>query len=225
MGRTVSYDAQTINSPNPFARFAHRTRASRSVALASQFLPKGAAICDFGAGTGLFLSQLADVRPDAIVYAIEPYMAESPDSRIRYVASFDLLPEKLDLLVSFETCEHLSDDELRAFLKQGAQSLRANGTLILSVPIMIGPVLLLKELNRALLFRRKSDYSIGELIAGTFGQPVSRAPDRLTSHKGFDFRWLRQVVAEQFTIEQQFFSPLPLPWWANSQAFLVCRRK
>nr|WP_128935750.1 class I SAM-dependent methyltransferase [Bradyrhizobium zhanjiangense] len=191
--------------------------------MATKYLPKGGTICDFGAGTGLFLTGLGDSRPDAKLYAVEPYMPASADTRIRYVSDFSGLSEKLDLLVCFETCEHLSDDQLNAFLEEGAKSLRSTGTLIVSVPIMMGPVLLLKELNRAFLFRRKSDYSLSELIAGTFARPVERAANRLPTHKGFDFRWLRQMISQYFTVEEEFYSPLPLPWWANSQVFLVCR--
>ncbi len=225
MERVVSYDRQTTNSPNPIARYAHRKRVANSVSLIAKHLPQDGRVCDFGAGTGLILSALADSRPDAVLYAVEPFMLQSQDSRIAYVSGLRELPCKLDMLVSFETSEHLTDSELENFLNEGAGALNDNGKLILSVPIMMGAALLLKELNRSVLFRRRSEYSITELIAGVLGRQVQRPANRLPTHKGFDFRWLQHEVAKLFVVEQRLLSPLPLPWWMNSQVFLVCSRK
>ena len=220
----VSYDRQTINSPNPLARYAHRSRVAKSVAFADENLPRNGVVVDFGAGTGLFLSTLGDKRPDATLYAIEPYMPAASDPRIHYVPNFDKLTVSPDLITAFETCEHLSDANAEQFLSESRRALKPDGKLIVSVPIMIGGALLLKELNRSILFRRKSDYSASELLAGVMGRAVARPADRNPTHKGFDFRWLRGLIRERFVIETEILSPLPLPWWANSQIFFICRK-
>ncbi len=220
----VSYDRQTINSPNPLARYAHRSRVARSVALADKDLPQSGVVVDFGAGTGLFLSTLGDKRADATLYAIEPYMPAASDPRIHYIPDFDKLTVSPDLITAFETCEHLSDADAVRFLSNARDALKPAGKLIVSVPIMIGGALLMKELNRSILFRRKSDYSASELAAGVMGRSVARPEDRNPTHKGFDFRWLRGLIRERFVIETEILSPLPLPWWANSQVFFICRK-
>lgn len=220
----VSYDRQTINSPNPLARFAHRSRVAKSVAFADKNLPQNGVVVDFGAGTGLFLSSLGDRRPDATLYAIEPYMPSASDPRLHYVPDFDALTVSPDLITAFETCEHLSDADAEQFLSNARRALKPDGKLIVSVPIMIGGALLLKELNRSILFRRKSDYSASELAAGVAGRAVARPDERNPTHKGFDFRWLRGLIRERFIIETEILSPLPLPWWANSQVFFICRK-
>ncbi|WP_315833032.1 class I SAM-dependent methyltransferase [Bradyrhizobium prioriisuperbiae] len=220
----VSYDRQTINSPNPLARFAHRSRVAKSVAFADKNLAQNGVVVDFGAGTGLFLSTLGDKRPDATLYAIEPYMPAASDPRIHYVPNFDKLTVSPDLITAFESCEHLSDANAEQFLSESRRALKPDGKLIISVPIMIGGALLLKELNRSILFRRKSDYSTSELLAGVAGRPVARPDERNPTHKGFDFRWLRGLIRERFVIETEILSPLPLPWWANSQIFFICRK-
>ena len=52
--------------------------------------------------------------------------------------------------------------------------------------------------------------------------PIARASNRLGSHRGFDFRWLRGEIAAAFKITREFYSPFPkAPWWANSQAVFV----
>jgi len=220
----VSYERQTINSPNPLARFAHRRRVAKSVALAEKYLPQKGVVVDFGAGTGLFLSALGARRSDAMLYAVEPFMPSANDPRIHYIPNLASLKLEADLISAFEVCEHLTDAETEQFLGSAQHSIKIDGKLIISVPIMIGGALVLKELNRCLLFRRASDYSISELLAGVFGRTVQRPTNRLPTHKGFDFRWLREKLRERFSIEAEILSPLPLPWWANSQVFFICRK-
>ncbi|MFG3757135.1 hypothetical protein, partial [Klebsiella pneumoniae] len=90
------------------------------------------------------------------------------------VREFAALPARPDVISAFEVCEHLSDVEISRFLWEAWEALNSDGRLIVSVPIMVGGALLLKELNRAILFRRGSDYSPSELVAGTLGRTVPR---------------------------------------------------
>ncbi|WP_363349454.1 methyltransferase domain-containing protein [Methylocystis echinoides] len=220
----VTYDRQTVNSPNPIARFAHRTRLSKSILLADKHLPCRGAVADFGAGNGYFLSALGDVRVDAVLYAIEPYMPPSADPRIQYISDLRGTPREFDVITALEVCEHLTDDQIDIFLADCKKKLRADGKLIISVPIMIGAALPIKELSRTILFQRRSDYSTSEILLGLVCCDVQRPEDRRPTHKGFDFRLLRKTLCKSFVIETELYSPLPIPWWANSQVFFVCRR-
>ena len=56
--------------------------------------------------------------------------------------------------------------------------MQAHGKLIVSVPIMIGGALPLKELSRSILFRRSSEYSVSELFARFLGRMVERPANR-----------------------------------------------
>jgi hypothetical protein len=51
---------------------------------------------------------------------------------------------------------------------------------------MQGASLPIKQAVRSILFRRFSDYSIGEIARGVLGLRVDRAENILLSHKGFD---------------------------------------
>jgi hypothetical protein len=220
----ISYEQQTVDSPNPIARFSHRSRVAKSVALAEKYLPQNGALVDFGAGTGLFLSRLGDKRSDALLYAIEPFMPPATDPRIHYVPDFEVLNRQVELITAFEVCEHLLGGETEQFLSNAECCLKTDGKLIISVPIMIGGALIMKELNKAILNRRRFEYSARELIAGVLGRTVERPAGNRWTHKGFDYRWLREIIAERFVIEREILSPLPLPWWANSQIFFICRK-
>lgn len=191
--------------------------------MVAALLPKHGALVDFGAGPGAFLSAVADERPDVRLFAIEPYMPASPDPRITYLSSFRELDEPVDVITALEVCEHLGDRDLANFLAESRLALGGKGRLLVSVPIMVGPAVVVKELNRVVQSRRPSQYSLAELAMAAVGVRVRRPNERGPTHKGFDFRELRSLIRESFHIEREILSPLPLPWWANSQAFFVCR--
>ena len=219
-----NYESHTTSSPNPLARFSHHARLRFGLSLVDSHSPLNGSVVAFGAGTGLFLNSLPHLRSDLTLYGIEPYMAMRVDCASA-LASFAPIGEaSMDVVTAFEVCEHLDDREFNDFLEQSSRVLRRSGNLIISVPIMIGPIIVLKEMNR-MLFVRQFDYSGKELVAASLGRQVARAINIRVSHKGFDYRKLRSVLLQQFTIVEMAFSPLPrLPWWLNSQVFFVCAK-
>ncbi|WP_162375532.1 bifunctional 2-polyprenyl-6-hydroxyphenol methylase/3-demethylubiquinol 3-O-methyltransferase UbiG [Ancylobacter sp. TS-1] len=225
MSRIVSYETQTLENPNPIARFAHTQRYARSVSLSSDLLPEGGAIVDFGAGTGHMLATLHKRRPDVRLIAIEPFMPQLPDPAITYLSELSRVRD-VDLVTCFEVIEHLLGDEVERFLDDARQAIRPEGRVVISVPIMQGPVLPLKVVSGAMLHRRRPEYSLGQLVRGTLGLSVPRVPDSRHSHRGFDFRELRGKILKMLDIEQEFYSPFTrLSWTVNSQAFFVCAPK
>ena len=99
------------------------------------------------------------------------------------------------------------------------------GEVTVSVPVIGGPPLLLKEANQALLFRRRSDYSARELLAASLaGRPAPQPDDIRVTHKGFDFRRLLDSLGERFEVIDTACTPFrALPWWLNSQVFARLR--
>jgi SAM-dependent methyltransferase len=226
MGRTVSYSAQTLETPNPIARYAHRQRYEASFARVASEVPQGGSVLDFGCGQGDFLNTLADLRPDLVLLGFDPESDHEPD-RYAPVRSIDDVPDaSVDVVCCFETLEHLYDDEIAAFLDAADRVLVPGGAVSISVPVIGGPTLLLKEANRVLLFRRRSDYSARELMAASLaGRPAPRPDDIRVSHKGFDFRVLLAEVGERFEVTDTAYTPFPaLPWWLNSQVFARLHR-
>ena len=225
--RTVSYAAQTLDTPNPIARYAHRQRYKASFDQVTSDVRPGGTVLDFGCGQGDFLNTLADLRPDLTLIGFDP---ESGHRAERYTPVDDMAvvaEESVDLVCCFETLEHLYDDEIASFLAEAERVLVPSGEVLISVPVIGGPTLLLKEANRAVLFRRRSDYSAGELLAASFrGRPAPRPDDIRVTHKGFDFRALVDRLGERFEVGDVARSPFPaLPWWLNSQVFARLRRR
>jgi 2-polyprenyl-3-methyl-5-hydroxy-6-metoxy-1,4-benzoquinol methylase len=223
MGQS-NYQRHTTDSVNPLARFAHRRRVKFSIELVDKWAPLRGSVVDFGAGTGLFINSLHNRRVDLHLCGIEPYMAVDPTSA-RLLPDLEALEDSSqNVVTAFEVCEHLTSDEMGEFLAGTFRVLRDSGKLILSVPVMFGLAIVPKEINRV-LFVRQFDYSGKELLAAIFGQNVERASNIKTSHKGFDFRGLESVLQPKFYIWERIYSPFPnLPWWVNSQVFLVCSK-
>lgn len=220
----VAYERQTLQSPNPVARFAHRRRHRLSLALALRHSAGGGTVLDFGAGTGAFLHELGCLRPDLRLLAYEPFMAIGFNEVSRVQTLEQVADASLAAISAFEVCEHLQPAEIDGFLGHAHRLLRPDGVLLVSVPVMEGLALPLKEVSRALLFRRRSDYTARELVRGLVGRGVSRPENLLTSHKGFAHRDLWQHLESEFQPVEDMTSPLPfLPWWLNSQRFGVFR--
>jgi SAM-dependent methyltransferase len=218
-----TYAEMTVDAANPLVRYSHRVRMARSVnTIRRNLSPKGVLV-DFGAGTGLLLESVHQIFPDADLIGVEPYMESLYPDSARYVTGLGDLPDcSADVISGFEVCEHLYDHELCDFLEGCRRILRPDGRLVLSVPIMQGMTVALKELNH-LRIHGATQYGIGDVCRATFGLSVARPPDPRTTHKGFDFRQLTSKVEDYFRIESRFYSPIAgAPWFMNSQAFLIC---
>lgn len=87
----------------------------------------------------------------------------------------------------------------------------------------MGPVLILKELNRSFFIFRPSEHSLKEFVeASIFGIAASRAENIKCSHKGFDFRRAIQFLkVNGWDVDVLGFGPLPIAtWYGNSQVYL-----
>lgn len=223
----VPYEKQTLDNPNPIARFAHRARFQRSKRLVLPLLSEGATLLDYGCGQGRFLHELttetAAFQPRPTLLGYDPYMAMRYEG-YEVVSDPAAIPgASVGVLTSLEVCEHLNDEETQAFIDFAARVLRPGGNLLVTVPIMMGPAVLIKEVSRSLLFRRRSDTSAGELLkAAVFGVPPRRADDIKGSHRGYDWRVTRRKLKARFTPVHLEFSPLPLlGWYGQSQALML----
>lgn len=222
MGLSREYARQTVDNPNLLARFSHRRRHRVSVDLAVRLLPPGGTLVDFGANGGFFLEHVGETRQDVALVGIDPYHEIENDRIVNGDSLDEVETSSVDVLGSFETLEHLFDDDIGAFFESSRRVLKPGGRLIVTVPIMYGLALPVKELSRSILRRRRSDTSLGDIGRGMFGQPIERTPHRRRSHRGFDFRVLRGETATHFDITDEFHLPFRrLPWWMNSQMVII----
>jgi 2-polyprenyl-3-methyl-5-hydroxy-6-metoxy-1,4-benzoquinol methylase len=221
----TNYERQTIKSYNPLAGYAHVNRVNKSIQIAKNIIPPCGSLLDYGCGTGFFLSKMRGTGNYKLV-GYESSMEEIvDDNNFVIVKNIDLIGRldwKFDLITLFEAIEHLNDHELFQFLDYCKTHLNANGCILISAPIEIGPSLILKELNRSLFKFKMSEYGLLELIkASVLGISGKRAYNIKISHKGFDFRNAFRIVSNYgFTLYSQSYGPIPFgTWYGNSQVY------
>lgn len=224
----VSYDRQTLNTPNPIARFAHRNRLERVISLVTSDADVHK-VLDYGCGSGAFVKAIQGINGiKAIGY--EPFMNERIDADSPI---FNDLPSveaagPFDIITIFETVEHLDDRELCDFLAQAKKMLNEKGRILFSAPIEIGPAVLMKELNRCILHKRLPENSVIELfLASLLGRAAKRAENIKASHKGFDFRKTIRFLEDHYgPVTIVSYGPLPIgTWYGNSQVYFWLTRR
>jgi len=142
--------------------------------------------------------------------------------------------EGYSLILCLETLEHV--EEPRRILSLFSELLERGGFLILSVPIEIGPALLLKQAGRFFThliggygYER---YQMWELLWGLLGRveriPSSHQRPDLTykGHKGFDYRRIGEDLKRFFPRIKKVYSPFPpLGPWFNATIFYVAEKE
>jgi 2-polyprenyl-3-methyl-5-hydroxy-6-metoxy-1,4-benzoquinol methylase len=226
MAEFANYEQQTYDAANPLVRFAHRRRFARSMQ-AVQHLGQGASIFDYGCGQGRFLSHLNEQRPGYYILAgFDPFQAQKY-SGYTVVSDPNLVQDaSVDFMTCLEVCEHLDEAETESFIEFAARKIKPGGELLVTVPIMKGPIVLLKEANRCVLYRRGPEYTVKELVSTMlFATVPPRTTKIKTSHKGYDFEETITKIGSKFGAAKVTYSPFPfLGWVANSQVFMTFQR-
>ena len=93
--------------------------------------------CGVGYGSWLMSKQCAhvfgvDISPDALAHARSNFQ----ESNINFMHADEFkFSKKFDLIISFETIEHMDEAEGDDFLKNLRENLKSNGALVISTPI------------------------------------------------------------------------------------------
>ena len=210
-----TYASYTYRSRNPLKRLAHNSRFE----LAARFVAGD--VLDYGCGDGHF-SRLAAHRARFTNY--EPLAANAPTDGTPCVTTLQGLDRRFDCIACLEVLEHVGDDKQDEFFADVRRLLAPDGRVIISVPVMIGPIGFFKI---AMYLGRGGGYTLGAALRHLFGiipQRRHARKDGLYEHEGFDHRKLRQRLRAEFNVVEEHCSPFgPLPAWMNSQVFFVCR--
>jgi SAM-dependent methyltransferase len=213
---------------------------------------QGDRLLDYGCGDGTFIAMVHEHFKEAVGVDMDVAQTDEctrrlgglPNVRFGLASEMDNPSEtgQWDVVTCMEVLEHCLEPERRRVLDGLARIVAPTGTVIISVPIEVGPSLLGKQFFRALAgLRRLGDYqyrerySPVELLLAAAGGSVPRSSYegdgafgryRYYGHKGFDFRELEKEIESRLVIVKRFFSPLPwLGPLLNSQAWFVCARR
>jgi 2-polyprenyl-3-methyl-5-hydroxy-6-metoxy-1,4-benzoquinol methylase len=184
-------------------------------------------VLDFGCGSGYFISKLNEIKTNCAI-GYEPFM----DKKERCKEDLPIYADYADILKNapystitiLEVLEHAPLSEMPNIFAKFKEALSPDGAVIVSVPIEIGPVVLLKELNRLLFHKRKCNYKFFELILTAFFFISLQREEQ--EHKGFDFRELIKFIKSQsWKVKILCFSPIPIKcWYGNSQVIFTMNR-
>jgi len=234
----AGYSHRLLTGGSFLTRRSHRSRMDRSLRLIEDSRFDTAA--DVGAADGWYLKALLErdvvregVAIDTDVEALRAAAAQSGPLPLSFVTPDDpsLGPRRgtFDLVTCLETLEHTAD--VSAVLDELVDLARPGGTVLISVPVEVGPSLVVKQAGRWLANRGRSysyeRYTWRELWdAGARWKLDALERQNLFSHKGFDFREIRKQVDERFAIARTAFSPVPFlgPVLASTVYWLGTKR-
>jgi len=245
--RSGDYARKQIFCRSGVVRWSHGRRFALARRLAAAHA--GGRLLDYGCGDGTFVAMVhGDFRETAGVDVDRGQVEECAArlghlSGVRFGLTRDLVREddgRWDVVTCMEVLEHCLESERRRVLDELARLVGSGGSVIVSVPIEIGPSLAGKQFFRALAgLRRLGDYAHRErytpieLMRSVAGGRVPRVAFegegpagryRYYGHKGFDYRELQRELAARFTIARRMFTPMPLTGPVlNSQVWFVCR--
>jgi SAM-dependent methyltransferase len=228
------YAAKQIFCRDHLIAWSHRRRFEVGLRLAREFA--GLRLLDYGCGDGTFLALLmAGTSPPAAAVGAELDGVQVVDCRTRLggrpglsfvpIETLDA-PEyagAFDAVVCMEVLEHVV--ALDTVIDRLWRLTAEGGRLLVSVPVETGVPLLLKQAARRVAGWRgigdypgTSPYTLREYAVSVFAgrrphlpRPIygTDGPTPFHDHKGFNWRALRDRLAERFVIERVVASPLP----------------
>jgi 2-polyprenyl-3-methyl-5-hydroxy-6-metoxy-1,4-benzoquinol methylase len=237
----MSYSQRILQQGNQLTRLAHRSRFSAVLdAIGSE---KYTQALDYGCGDGWLLKNAydmgiitsgigIDVDP-SMLSASEELFAALPNFKFFHVRETDkIAPQSCDLIFCTETLEHV--DDVQTAIERMIACAKPNAKMIISVPIELGPALLVKQIGRYLANLKGSygyeKYSPKELFSAAILWDTNSFPSSHSlnepnkGHKGFDYRNMEKLLRNKLKIQQTIFSPFPgLGNLLNSTIIWICQ--
>jgi 2-polyprenyl-3-methyl-5-hydroxy-6-metoxy-1,4-benzoquinol methylase len=243
------YARKQLFSKSAIIAWSHRSRFRTARRLLLPYA--GKRLVDYGCGDGTLLTTISDIFVDAVGVDLDPRQLDDCRRRFATLPKMRFLTvgesgdgahdAAYDVVTCMEVLEHCPDSELGKVIDDLSRLVTADGVVIISVPVEIGPALLGKHVMRAIASWRSLDdykwrdhYTARELlrsVAATNRTMLSRdvsanSLGAFHTHKGFNWRALKVRLCESFEVSDTFFSPFDLfRGLFSSQAWFVCKRR
>jgi SAM-dependent methyltransferase len=217
----AGYTHRIFTGGNALTRWSHRRRSRAALAvLRGRHFGR---VADVGGADGWFLRDLVDagITDGGVTIDIDPALLDAGRQASTSYPTLDFVlsePDALaarqgrfELVACLETLEHVDDPA--AVVDTVVSLARPGGAVQVSVPVEVGPAVLVKQFGRWLANRR-SDYGYDrypgrDLVrAGVLWRTDGIERANLHSHKGFDYRRIRALLADRVTIERTQWSPV-----------------
>ncbi len=218
--QALAYRRRLLAGGSLPTRLSHRRRMDRALSILDG--RSFARAADVGAADGWYLQELIrrgevgeglaiERDPDMIaggaaVSATMPLTWARPDDPV-----VEAQRGTFDLVACLETLEHVDDPF--ALMADVVDLAAPGGTILISVPVEVGPSLLVKQTGRWMA-NRKGDYGYERYTwqelcqAGVFGRVGELSRVNLHSHKGFDYRRIAAALGSRVDIERTVYGPV-----------------
>jgi SAM-dependent methyltransferase len=248
--KTGHYARKQLFSRNRILQWSHRSRFEMARRMVEPYA--GGRLLDYGCGDGTFLAMAHDLFPRATGAEIERARVEECQIRlhafpgINFALTSDLVrPEHehlYEVVLCTEVLEHCLDIAVEVALDDFSRIVSRTGTVIISVPVEIGPALAVKQIVRSIAaWQRLGDYEHREKYSFAEFRKMLTANDRTQierplystpsspnleikyhGHKGFNWMVLESKIRRHFKIRKIHFSPDGVGKWFASQVWFVC---
>ena len=247
---TGTYYKKLLKGPNKILTFGHKSRFIKAFNLINKY--NANSIIDYGCGDATFLILMDQYITNKVGIEIDTNSLELLKTRFKNKQNFNFYhsskaPEnqQYDILTCMEVLEHCRPDTIDELLKKFLSMLKNDGKLIISVPIEIGPSLIIKQFVRYFLakikygnYEHSENYNLRELIKAFFATkntllkrkyyPVvyNKTEHIVCGHKGFNWRFLLKTIKNDYKLEKLSFSPFIFPGgFFSSQAWFILTKK
>ncbi len=227
---TGHYEQKQLLSRSRIIAWSHGARFRLARALVQPYA--GQRLLDYGCGDGTFLKTVSDLFPSATGADIIPGQVEDCRNRLseHHFKLIDELDGEFDLVTCMEVLEHCTTDVVDRVLTHLSALVKPGGTLIISVPVEIGLMLVAKQTVRHVAgwrgigdYKWTDRYTLGELAKMVLANAETSIPRALFygehTHKGFNWRALEVEIKRHFRIKERRFSPSS---FLRSQVWFVC---
>ena len=128
-----------------------------------------------------------------------------------------------DAVFCLDTLPFVPSTERLALIKEIQRVLGPGCPAVFTLPVELGPGLLLREGLRGILGTWRDNYTVGELIRALFGCPgqVAMRSER-TSLIGYDYRLDEHLIRSRFVLEKRKFLPSNFFGWISPTVLLCC---
>jgi SAM-dependent methyltransferase len=241
------YYKKQIDCKSRIIAWSHRSRFDFALKLAGN---NPGAVLDYGCGDGTFLTMIepkasfacgVDIAKNQIEECKQRFIGRKMIFEPINSAMHSIRPEGFDLVTCMETLEHCTKPVVEIVLNDLVAMVKPHGRVLISVPIEIGPVFVLKKVVRTFAaWRGLSDYKYYEeyslknswrMVFATSYTEIDRPEygedgGKYHSHYGFNWKGLELVIRKYFIIKNRFFTPLN--WtrgFFSSQVWFECLPK